>query len=215
MVLAEFEANKLLSDAGIPVSRIAAVDSIEDAVMIAREFGCPVALKFSSEKYPHKSEIGGVILNLSEEKDLRDAFERLRELKETLDKEAKIIMAPMIPEGAELFIGYQRHPQFGPVISLGLGGVFLELTKDVTFRLLPARQVDFSEMFLELRSWPKLKKGFRNLQPVEEKHILSLMQKVSEFVASRPEVSEMDLNPVIARSDGAWAVDVRVEAGEE
>ena len=91
---------------------------------------------------------------------LRDAFERLRELKETLDKEAKIIMEPMIPEGAELFIGYQRHPQFGPVISLGLGGVFLELTKDVTFRLLPARQVDFSEMFLELRSWPKLKKGF-------------------------------------------------------
>lgn len=211
MVLAEFEANKLLSDAGIPVSRIATVDSIEDAVMIAREFECPVALKFSSEKYPHKSEIGGVILNLSEEKDLCDAFERLRELKETLDKEAKIIMEPMIPEGAELFIGYQRHPQFGPVISLGLGGVFLELTKDVTFRLLPARQVDFSEMFLELRSWPKLKKGFRNLQPVKENHILSLMQKVSEFVASRPEVSEMDLNPVIARSDGAWAVDARVE----
>jgi len=211
MVLAEFEANKLLSDAGIPVSRIATVDSIEDAVMIAREFECPVALKFSSEKYPHKSEIGGVILNLSEEKDLRDAFERLRELKETLDKEAKIIMEPMIPEGAELFIGYQRHPQFGPVISLGLGGVFLELTKDVTFRLLPARQVDFSEMFLELRSWPKLKKGFRNLQPVKENHILSLMQKVSEFVASRPEVSEMDLNPVIARSDGAWAVGARVE----
>ncbi|MHC1726894.1 MAG: acetate--CoA ligase family protein [Syntrophobacteraceae bacterium] len=211
MVLPEYEANKLLSDNGIPVIRIVPVDSVENAIKIAGEFGCPVALKFSSARYPHKSELGGVCLNLSGEKDLRGAFEQLQGLRERLDPRARIIMEPMIPDGAELFVGYQFHAQFGPVISVGLGGVFLELTKDVAFRLLPARGADFAEMLSELRSWPKLKKGFRNLQPVEENHILSLMQRVSEFALSRPDVTELDLNPVIARSDGAWAVDSRVQ----
>jgi acyl-CoA synthetase (NDP forming) len=116
----------------------------------------------------------------------------------------------MAPEGAELFIGVQRHPQFGLVMSLGLGGVWLELFHDVAFRLLPAREVDFREMLSELKTWPKFSKGFRHLPPVDGERIVELMQQVAQFVLSRPQLKEMDLNPVIAGASGVSVVDAAI-----
>ncbi len=210
MILPEHEANRMVAEAGIPVIGLIKVESAEHAVAAASKLGPPVVMKLSSSIYTHKSEIGGVLLNLRTDSDVKRAYEQMRTLREKLDPDAQIIMEPMCPEGVELFIGYQLHAQFGPVVSIGLGGTFLELTEDVAFRLLPARTVDFREMLGELRSWPKLEKGFRGLPPAREDEILLLLERLSAFVLSRKDITELDLNPVVLGTDGARAVDARI-----
>jgi acyl-CoA synthetase (NDP forming) len=210
MILPEHEANRMLADAGMPMIAMREVKSAEDARMRAGDLGCPVALKLSSVLYSHKTEVGGVLLNLASEEDVGKAFEKLEKLRDSLDSRASIIMEPMAPTGTEFFIGFQLHPQFGPVMGLGLGGVWLELIQDVTFRLLPARMADFREMCAELKSWSKLQRGYRNLPPLDEGILTNLMEKTAEVALSHPEIVELDLNPVVVRSDGAIIVDARV-----
>ncbi len=111
-------------------------------------------------------------------------------------------MEPMAPAGAELYVGFQHHPLFGPVISVGLGGMLLELTGDVAFRLLPAGKADFLEMLGELNAWPKLKKGFRHFPAVSEDNLLEIISKVADLALSREDIKELDLNPVVARPTG-------------
>jgi succinyl-CoA synthetase beta subunit len=215
MILPEHEANRLLAAAGIPMIPLRAVDSANEAKTAAAALGYPVVLKLSSSEYTHKTEVGGVCLNLTNEADVADAFEKLKELREQLDPRANIIMEPMSPAGAELFIGFQHHPHFGPVLSLGFGGISLELFQDVAFRLLPAKAADFREMLSELKSWPKLQKGFRNLPPVDEMQVLDVMGKVAGFALSHPGLKELDLNPVVFRADGAMVVDATIILAEE
>jgi len=214
MILPEHAANRLLSGAGIPVIPLLVIDSSEGATREARSLGQPVALKFSSANFPHKSEIGGVYVNLADDGDIESAFSKLDSLRSRLDGEGKIIMEPMAPMGAELFIGYQLHAQFGPVMSIGLGGIFLELTEDVAFRLLPAKECDFREMLGELHSWPKLRAGFRNLPPADEGNVLDLMRRVADFALSRPDIRELDLNPVVMSSEGPCIVDAMIVVDE-
>lgn len=213
MILPEHDANRLLAEAGMPVVPMAIVKSPREAKREAGALGYPVALKLSSARHTHKSEIGGVALNLQNGGEVEKGFLRLDGLRERLDGDAKIILEPMAPEGAELFLGYQRHPQFGPVMSFGLGGIFLELTRDVAFRLLPARAADFEEMLEELGAWPRLKKGFRHLPPVGEGGVLRLMEQVADFALSRRDLRELDFNPVIARSEDVWLVDATIVLG--
>ncbi|MCE5336594.1 MAG: acetate--CoA ligase family protein [Desulfobacteraceae bacterium] len=210
MILPEHEANRLLSDAGIPVMALAVATGPESAREAAGRLGFPVALKLSSAKYTHKSEIGGIRLNLNNADEVSGAYAELDSLRNSLDPEAGIIVEAMAPKGAELFVGYQRHEQFGPVVSVGLGGVFLELTGDVAFRLLPAKRADLREMLQELKSWPKLNRGFRSIPPANEDHLLNLIECVAKFALSRKELAELDLNPVIVTPDGAWAADARI-----
>jgi succinyl-CoA synthetase beta subunit len=215
MILPEHEANQLLAAAGIPMIPLRTVDSATETKTAAAALGYPVVLKLSSSEYTHKTEVGGVCLNLTNEVDVADAFEKLKELREKLDPRASIIMEPMAPAGAELFIGFQHHPQFGPVLSLGFGGISLELFQDVAFRLLPAKEADYREMLGELKCWPKLRKGFRNLPPVDEKQVLDLMARMAEVALSQPGLRELDLNPVVVRSDGAMVVDATIILAED
>lgn len=207
MILPEHEANRLLSEAGIPMIPLQVIRSSEEARSAAKTFGYPVALKLSSARYTHKTEIGGVCLNLSGEQDLDEALGNLSALRERLDREAVLILEPMAETGAEFFIGFQRHPQFGPVLSFGLGGISLELFKDVAFRLLPARAVDFREMLPELKSWKSMRAGFRNLPPVDEHRTIEILERVSAFVLERPEIAELDLNPVLMGPRGVKVTD--------
>ncbi len=210
MILPEYEANRMLAEAGIPVIPLSVVNSPEEALNAAARVGFPVVVKLSSSKYTHKSEIGGVRVNLKTDDDVAAAFGHMDGLRRELDSSALIILEPMVPAAAELFVGFQRHDQFGAVISIGLGGTLLELTSDVAFRLLPARKVDFREMLGELKSWAKLKKGFRNFPAADEEGVVNLLERVSDFVLSRPDLLELDLNPVILQADGARAVDARI-----
>jgi hypothetical protein len=210
MILPEHEANCLLSSAGIPMIPLRAVNSSEEARKEAASLGYPVVLKLSSSIHTHKTEIGGVLLNLTNDQQLEEAFAKLQARREQLDPQAIIILEPMAGSGAEFFVGFQRHRQFGPVLSFGLGGISLELFKDVAFRLLPAGATDFREMLCELKSWPKMRSGFRNLPPIDEERVIRLLEQVAEFVLDHPEVRELDLNPVLMGFEDATVLDATV-----
>ena len=210
MILAELEAKELLEKAGIPVVPTRAVSSLEQAVEEAKNMGYPVALKLSSALYVHKTEIGGVLLHIQNDAELERDFRKLEGIREKLDPAALIVVEPMAPAGAEFFIGIQRNPSFGLLISFGLGGVWLELIKDVAFRLLPATRSDLQEMFQELASWPKLQKGFRSLPPVAAEPLVDLMEQLGSLAVEWPVLMEMDLNPVIAGSTGPVVADARI-----
>lgn len=210
MILPEHEAKQLLQKAQIPVAPTTIIDSMENARTQAREIGYPVVLKLSTSRFSHKTDVGGVLLNITDDEAVHQAFTELTQLRERLDPAAAIIIEPMVSPGAELFIGFQRHPGFGPVISLGLGGVWLELVKDVAFRLLPAERYDFQEMLTELKSWPKLRDGFRHLPAVNADKVVDLMESIATFALEQPDTQEMDLNPVMVYSEHALVVDARI-----
>ncbi|MCU0571879.1 MAG: acetate--CoA ligase family protein [Syntrophobacteraceae bacterium] len=213
MILPEHEANRMLSAAGIPMIPLSIVNSTEEAVKEAAILGYPVVLKFSSAIHTHKTEIGGVILGIGDETELAEAFTKLHDLRGRLDPDAVLILEPMAGLGAEVFVGFQRHPQFGPVLSFGLGGTSLELFRDVAFRLLPSRAADFHEMLSELGSWPRIRGGFRNLPPVDEENVVHFLLQAADFVLSRPDIDEMDLNPVIMGSRGPTVTDATIVLG--
>lgn len=210
MILPEHESNRMLANAGVPVVPMRIAESIEEGRREAESLGFPLVLKLSSRTYTHKTEIGGVIVGIATDRDLEEGFNKLDDLRERLDPRAKIILEPMVSSGIEFFVGFQAHPQFGPVISMGLGGTSLELIQDVSFRLLPARRSDYREMLGELKCWPKLQKGFRNLPPINEWSVIELLDQVAAFALSRQDLKELDLNPVIFRQDGAMVVDARI-----
>ncbi len=214
MILPEYEAKKLLQSAGMPVVMATSVSSPEQAAAAGIRAGYPLVLKFASTKYSHKSDIGGVRLDLKDESELLDAFADLDRLRTQLDPAGEILLEPMVPAGAELFIGVQRHPQFGLILSAGLGGVMLELLRDVAFRLLPAAKADFSEMLGELLTWPKLRAGFRHLPSVDADSVIALLSSVGEFALQRPGLQELDLNPVIAGPSGVMVVDAMMVLAE-
>lgn len=210
MILPEHEANRFLAEAGVPVVSLYCIDSREELLTRARTTGYPVVLKLSSSRHTHKTEAGCVFLNLGTEAQVLEAYETLLNRRDDLDPEGVIILEPMAGPGAEFFLGVQDHPQFGAVMSFGLGGIWLELNPDVSFRLLPAEGWDFGEMLSELKTWPALTKGFRHLPPVEEELMLRLMQKVSGLITAHPEIRELDLNPIIVGQDGPVVVDAVV-----
>jgi succinyl-CoA synthetase beta subunit len=210
MILPEHEANRLLAAGGLPMIAVKAVNSAEEAKKDAASLGYPVVLKLSSAIHTHKTEIGGVLINLADDHQLEEAFNKLQGAREQLDPQAIIILEPMAGSGAEFFVGFQRHRQFGPVLSFGLGGISLELFKDVAFRLLPARAADFREMLSELKSWPKMRSGFRNLPPIDEKRTIGLLEQVAAFVLDHPEIRELDLNPVLMGAEGATVLDATI-----
>ena len=213
MILPEHEAKRLLAEADIPVIPAESIHSIEEAKTRARAIGQPVALKLSTALHSHKTDVGGVVLNISEMIELEKAYVRLTELRERLDPQAAIVIEPMADAGVELFVGVQRHEAFGPVLGLGLGGIWVELVKDVAFCLLPASRSDFRRTLSELKSWPKLREGFRHLPAVDDEPVMDFLESIAAFASNHPEVSEMDLNPVMIHPGGAVVVDARIVIG--
>jgi len=204
MILAEYEAKNRLEEAGIPVVETETVENAKDAVSRANLLGYPLVLKLSSALHSHKTEIGGVFLNLRNEQELQEALGKLAALRETLDPSARILMEPMVPPSVEWYVGIQRNPGFGLVLALGLGGTWLELFGDVSFRLLPASRGDLEEMVEELACWPKLCRGFRALAPVNRDELVDSLERVASMAIRTPGLEEMDLNPVVMHR-GRWA----------
>ncbi len=210
MVIPEHEAKVLLSEYGIEIVPTEKVESITNLKASAEYFGFPVVLKFSSSRYSHKSDVGGVILGLNNYEELEKAYVKLDNLRKRLDPDAAIIMEPMIAEGIEFFVGVQRHRNFGLVMNFGLGGIFLELVKDVSFRLLPASVSDYDEMISELKCWPKLEKGFRNLPPADKEKLLRMLKQIDSFAVNEKGLKEMDLNPITFVDGRFQVVDARI-----
>ena len=211
-VLTELESKTLLKQYGIPVVDTRLARTAREAVAISKETGFPVVLKIISPDVVHKSDAGGVKLGLDNATQVRKAYSDIMSSVRRGYPGAHIdgvSVQAMAPPGIEVIVGMSRDPQFGPVIMFGLGGVLVEVLKDVSFRIVPVTKFDASEMLREIKGYPLLT-GYRGTSPASTEALEELIVKVSQFVESQPAVRELDLNPVFAYSDRAVAVDARI-----
>lgn len=211
-LLTEIEAKELLKEAGLNVVDTRLATSKEEAISISQQMGFPAVLKIASADVVHKSDAGGVKLDLKTAKQVGKAYDDiLRAIKKEYP-EAKIqgvSVQKMARPGVEVIIGMSQDAQFGPVLMFGLGGILVEILKDVSFRIVPLAKRDAREMIHEIKGYPLLE-GYRGQEPVDVSNLEEIILKVSDFVEQHPEVKELDLNPIFAYSDGAVAVDARV-----
>ncbi len=211
-LLTEVESKELLHGAGIPVTRARLATSAKQAVEIADEIGYPVVLKIVSSDIAHKSDVGGVAVGLDSAKAVRQGYKEMVERVQAAAPGARIdgiSVQQQASPGTEVIVGATTDPQFGPVMMFGLGGVFVEVLKDVAFRIVPLEARDANQMVREIRGFPILE-GVRGGAAADLGALERLILKVSDFVAKHPEIAELDLNPVFAYPDGALAVDARV-----
>ncbi|MDO9334421.1 MAG: acetate--CoA ligase family protein [Dehalococcoidales bacterium] len=211
-MLTEIEAKQLLESAGISVVDTRLATSKEQAVAIAKEIGLPVVMKIASADVVHKSDAGGVKLGLKTAAQVGKAYDDIMKSIKAAFPNAKIegvSVQTMARPGVEVIIGMSKDAQFGPVLMFGLGGVLVEILKDVAFRIVPLVKRDAKEMIREIKGFPLLQ-GYRGSEPVDVDNLESMLLKVSEFVDKTPAIKELDLNPIFAYKDGAVAVDARV-----
>lgn len=216
-VLPEFSARALLSAYGVPFAPAHLARTPEEGVEFADKIGYPVVLKVASPEISHKTEVGGVRVGLLSATDLRTAWEEVKATVASKAPEARIEgfeIEKMITGGKEVLIGLQRDPRFGPVIVFGMGGIYVEVLRDVTFRLAPFDQAEAEEMVASVRSFPLLK-GVRGEKPSDLPALYTILGRVAQLALDLPQVQELDLNPVIVRAagEGAFAVDARLVLG--
>lgn len=211
-VLLENEGKALLGLHDAPVSDDRLARDGDEAVSIAKKMKKDIALKIVSPHILHKSDAKGVKLGLKNSDEIRNAFDEIISNGKKYNKNADIkgcIVSPMADEGVEIIIGTKIDAQFGPVIMFGIGGILVEVVKDVSFRVLPISRKAPQKMIREIKSYPILK-GVRGQSPVDQEAICNLLLKVSEIIEAYPVIEEMDLNPVIAHERGVTIVDVRI-----
>ena len=212
LALTEREAKALVQSAGIPTVRTELARTAEEAITLARDMRFPVALKISSADVAHKSDIGGVQLNLATEAAVRRAFNDIVTAVRTTQPAAVIegiSVQPMAQPGVEVIIGLTSDPQFGPLIMFGLGGVHVEVLKDVAFRVAPLRPQDAAHMIREISGFPLLT-GHRGQAAVDLAALEQALLSLSALAEAQPDIQELDLNPVFAYEDGCLAVDAHV-----
>lgn len=209
--LLEHEAKQLFHLHGGPVKPARLATTPEEAIDAAANNG-PVAMKIVSPDILHKSDAGGVKLNVKGKSQVRQAYTQLFKAARRYNKKAGIrgvLVEPMADEGVEIIIGTKIDEQFGPVIMYGLGGIMVEILKDVSFRVLPISRHTAKAMIDETKSAPILH-GVRGTPPCDQKALIHLLLLVSDIVESYPEIEEMDLNPVILHNTGVTIVDARI-----
>ncbi len=205
--LMEHESKEILEGAGIATTGYLVARSEDEALALCERIGFPVAMKIVSPDIVHKSDAGGVRLNLLSAEDVRKAYRSMVETFKYQHIEG-ITIQRMAAPGIEAIIGVTRDPSFGPLIMFGLGGVFVEVLRDVSFRILPITEKDAAEMIEEIRGSDILK-GYRG-RPVDLKSLQQLLLKISRLVDENPEIHELDLNPLFLYSEGYIAVDARM-----
>ena len=211
-VLTEVESKGLLKKAGIPVVEAKLARSKKEAISISKKMGFPVVLKINSPDVVHKSDSGGVKLGLANATQVGKAYSEIISSVKQAYPEAQIqgvSVQPMASPGVEVIVGMSKDPQFGPVIMFGLGGILVEVLKDVSFRIVPLTERDAREMIKEIKGYPILE-GYRGQKPASIPKLENLIVKVSQFVEKNPQIKELDLNPIFAYPDKAVAVDARI-----
>ncbi len=211
-VLLETEAKTICKEYRIPVTNFVLAKSEAEAAESAVQIGFPVVLKIVSPQIVHKSEAGGVLLNLNSVADVRSAYSRILENATKYNSDAQIVgvvVQEMAPKSTEVIVGAIKDPQFGQTLMFGLGGIFVELLKDVAFRIAPITEADATEMMTEVKAYPLLK-GYRSSPPADIKAIAEVLLNTSRLVMDYPEIKELDLNPVIVYEKGVKTVDARI-----
>jgi len=211
--LLEHESLCLCEYYGIPVAKYGLARSSTEAVEIAKKIGFPVVMKVVSPDILHKSDVGGVALGVRTFEEVQEKYTSIIRgvmLRAPGARVHGVLVQEMLPRGLEVIVGATRDPYFGPVVMLGIGGVFVEVLKDVSFRVAPLTLVDAEEMVKELKGY-RLFKGFRGEGPRDEAAVVDVVLRVSELITELDEVAEVDLNPVIVFEErhGAKVADAR------
>jgi acetate---CoA ligase (ADP-forming) len=215
--LLEPEAYAVLDAYGIPVIPHRLVRSADEAAQAAEALGLPVVLKVVSPQVVHKSDVGGVRLDLRDGEQVRDAYRSLVEDVGSTLPDARIegvLVAPFRREGRELILGMNLDPSFGPVLMFGLGGIYVETFRDVVFRVPPVTEGEAREMIRSIRSFPLLE-GTRGEEAVDQDSIVEAIQRLAQLVQEQDAIAEVDVNPLMATPDGAAALDARIRLAAE
>ena len=204
----------LLQHYQIPLVQYHITKDVKTVVSFAREMGYPVVVKIISPEWLHKSDRGGVILNISTEDKLKTSFKKLEKLfqRQTPNGELTGILVQKQIQGIELLFGIKRDPQFGPVVTVGMGGIYTEVVRDVKQSFLPINREHAKSMFQSLRMYPILK-GIRGQRGVHLPTCVDTLISLSRLAQDYPEINELDLNPVITNPEGCWCVDCRIVLG--
>jgi acyl-CoA synthetase (NDP forming) len=216
-VLTEIEAKQVCSEASIGTTGTVLASSQKEAFALSEKIGFPVVLKVASPDITHKTDAGGVKVGLKNRAEVRQAYREIMASVRSKYPEAKIdgvSVQGMARPGIEIIIGMFKDPQFGPVIMFGLGGIFVEVLKDVSFRIIPIVRRDAAEMIAEIKGYALLQ-GYRGHEPAHITSLEDMLLKVSDFVERTPGIKEIDLNPVFAYKDSAVAVDARIVLEEK
>lgn len=213
--LVESEARTIAQAIGLPLPKTETARNADEAIEVARRIGYPVVFKIASPDILHKSDIGGVKVGIAGDDEARDAFDLLMYRANRFIPDAQIwgvIVQQMVSPGKEVIIGMSRDPQFGPLLAFGLGGIYVEALKDVTFRIAPITAREADEMMEEIRAAPLLH-GVRGEKPSDLNAVRAALLRVSQLVVEFPEIVELDVNPLVVHSSGALALDVRMVIG--
>ncbi len=211
-ILTEIESKQILTEAGIICTDTRLAKTKEEAVDLSEKIGYPVVLKISSADITHKSDAGGVKVNLEDKAAVEKAFDDINASAKTKYPDANIegiSVQEMAGQGTEIIIGMTRDYQFGPVIMFGLGGVLVELLKDVAFRTIPLDKNEASKMIKGIKGY-KLLQGYRGQEAIDTGHMEEIIVKLSDLITNTPEIKEIDMNPVFANNDGAIVADARI-----
>ncbi len=215
----EHEAKDIMKAYGIPIPGYATATTEDEAVEKAKQIGLPVVLKILSKDILHKSDAGGVKINLKDEEAVRKAFQEImdnakkygQEKGIEVDLSRGVFISDFADWGTEVIVGVTRDPQFGHALMFGLGGIFVEILKDVTFRLIPMTEIDAREMVGEIKA-AKILEGVRGEEPRDVDALIQIILAVSKMIDENPEIVELDCNPTIVyeKGKGALVVDARI-----
>lgn len=206
--LATQHVYNLLSSYGIPVADWRITNDIEEAVKAAKEIGFPVVIKADAESLVHKSDLGGVAINLKNEDDVRATVEKMKSKFSSVD--LKFFVQKFLPGGRELIAGVSTKKDLGHLIMFGIGGIYVEVLKDVIFKIAPVTELEANEMLSSIKT-SKLLDGVRGEKGIHKQSVIEIIQRLSQLVTDFPEIQEMDLNPIMAFEDKAFVVDARIK----
>ncbi|MFW9850509.1 MAG: acetate--CoA ligase family protein [Candidatus Thorarchaeota archaeon] len=215
----EHEAKDIMKEYGIPIPVYGTAATADEAVSVSAEVGYPVVLKILSKDVLHKSDAGGVKLNLKNEDDVRKAFDEImvnakkygEEQGHEVDLSRGVFVTQFSDMGTEVIVGVTKDAQFGHAIMFGLGGIFVEVLKDVTFRLIPLTEADAREMVHEIKA-AKILEGVRGEEPRDVDALVDVILAISKMIDENPEINELDCNPTFLyeKGKGVLVVDARI-----
>jgi len=212
--LLEEEGQEVLKAYGLPLPKSALAKTEADAIKIAKQIGYPVVMKIASPQIIHKSDAGGVKVNLTNDSEIKEAFKTIIANAKKYNKNAEIkgvLIVEMVKGGKELIIGSKLESGFGPVIMLGMGGIYVEVLKDVTFKLAPVTDKEADDMIASIKT-QKLLQGVRGEKPSDIAKLSEYIQRLSQLVTDFKEIKELDMNPVLVmeKGKGCKILDVRI-----
>jgi acetate---CoA ligase (ADP-forming) len=210
--LPQDDALKILSVYGLPVIKTETAVSKAEAVVAAKRIGFPVAMKIVSPDVVHKIDVGGVKLDLNSDQDVSGAYDEIQKNVKSHVPSARlegVLVQEYLTGGTETIVGIHRDPKFGPLLMFGLGGIYVEAYRDVSFRLAPIRELSAINMISDIRG-SKILQGFRGQAPADTAAIVDCIQRLSQLSVELPEVVDLDVNPLVALDHGCRALDARI-----